>query len=427
MKNKRSLKNATIYQIYVRNHTMEGTFKALEGDLPRLKDLGVTILYLLPINPIGEASRKGALGSPYSIKDYYAINPELGTFDDYRHFLNVAHEFGFKVMLDVVLNHTSRDATLVKEHPEFYYYKDGKLANRIGEWSDIADLRLDLRPVRDYLIAMMKYWVQTGIDGFRCDVAPLIPLDFWKEVIGTCNTLNDDLIWLSESIEPEFIKYLRSLGYEGYSDPEMFQVFDVLYDYDVYPALKTYLLKDGDLKAYLRQVRTQEYIFPADYLKLHFLENHDQTRIAAIVKNDTILRNLTAWSFFQNGVGFIYAGQEMKNKTTPSLFEHQPIDLTINDQSFYDFIKKLIAIKKQPCFADVKRFDIIDHLQLDLIVAKMTTGSGACYGIFNTSKHERQVYVPMADGPFIDMISGQKIIVDHGIITLKEPLFLVAV
>ncbi|HAV20033.1 MAG TPA: alpha-amylase [Firmicutes bacterium] len=424
MHNKLLLKNETMYQIYVRNHTREGTFRALEGDLPRLKDLGVSILYLLPINPIGEESRKGTLGSPYSIKDYFAINPELGTHADFLHFLKVAHTSGFKVMIDVVLNHTSRDATLVKEHPEFYYYKDGKLANRIGEWSDIADLRLDLTEVRNYLIKMMEYWVDQGVDGFRCDVAPLIPLDFWKQVITACNNKNPNLIWLSESIEPDFIKYLRQLGYHGYSDSEMFQVFDVLYDYDVYPFLKTYLVKDGDLKAYLRQVRTQEYIYPADYLKIHFLENHDQMRIAAMVNNDVILRNLTAWSFFQNGIGFIYAGQETKNTKTPSLFDKQPIDLSITDKPFYDLIKKLIAIKKNPCFSKVRRFDIIEHLQLDLIVSKMTSDSGECFGIFNTSKHERQVYVPMEDGQYLDLISDKTITVDHGIITIKEPLFL---
>jgi len=424
MKNRSVLKNETIYQIYVRNHTKEGTFKALEGDLPRLKDLGVGILYLLPINPIGSQARKGTLGSPYSIMDYYAINPELGTLDDFRHFLHKAHDMGFRVMLDVVLNHTSRDADLVKAHPEYYYYKDGQLANRIGEWSDIADLRLDLKEVRDYLTIMMKYWVKEGVDGFRCDVAPLIPLSFWKELIAACNAINPELIWLSESIEPEFIKYLRSLKYEGHSDPEMFQAFDVLYDYDVYPFLKTYLTRDGDLKAYLRQVRTQEYIYPVDYLKIHFLENHDQARIAAIVKNDVILRNLTAWSFFQNGVGFIYAGQETKNVTTPSLFEKDLIDLTIKDQAFYDLIKKLIAVKKLPCFSHVLRFDIIEHLQLDLIVAKMVSEDGTCYGLFNTSKHERQVYVPMDDGIYRDMLSDQKITVARGILTLKEPLFL---
>lgn len=426
MKFKARLKNETIYQIYVRNHTSEGTFRALESDLPRLKDLGVSILYLLPINPIGEVERKGTLGSPYSIKDYYAINPELGTLDDFKHLVRTAHAQGLKIMLDIVLNHTSRDAELVKQHPEFYYYKNGKLSNRIGDWSDIADLRLDLEPVRAYLIQMLKYWVHLGVDGFRCDVAPLIPLEFWKRVIAECNAINENLIWLSESIEPDFIKYLRSEGYVGHSDPEMYQAFDILYDYDVYPALKTYLLKDGDLKAYLRLVRTQEYIYPHDYLKLHFLENHDQQRIAAIVKNDVVLRNLTAWSFFQNGVGFIYAGQETKNVKTPSLFDKQAIDLSIKDQSFYDFIKKLIAIKKYPCFASVRRFDIIDHLQLDLIVAKMTSDDKVIFGLFNTAKHERQVYVPMDDGIYVDLISGKNVIVDHGILTLKEPLFLKA-
>jgi glycosidase len=424
MKNKAKLKNSTFYQIYVRNHTSEGTFKALEKDLPRIKDLGVDILYLLPINPIGVLARKGTLGSPYSIVDYFAINSELGTMDDFKHLLTLAHSMGFKVMLDMVLNHTSRDAKWVKEHPEFYYYKDGKLSNRIGDWSDIADLKLDLPTVRQALIEVLVYWTNQGVDGFRCDVAPLLPLDFWKEAIKTTKKINVNLIWLSESIEPEFIKYLRSMNFQGFSDSEMYQAFDVLYDYDVYPFLKTYLQKDGDLKAYLRAVRTQEYIYPADYLKIHFLENHDQMRIASMVKNDIILRNLTAWSFFQNGVGFVYAGQEMKNAHLPSLFDKDTIDLQIKDKSFYDLVKKLILVKKNEFFSKVLRFDIIEHLQLDLIVGKLTSDKDIIYGLFNTSKNERQVYVPLEDGKYLDLLSEKEIQVINGIITLKEPLYL---
>lgn len=424
MKNKLALKNATIYQIYVRNHTVEGTFLALINDLPRIKDLGVSILYLLPIHPIGQLARKGTLGSPYSIKDYYAIDEALGSKDDFKLFLKTAHEMGFKVMMDVVLNHTSRDAVLIEEHPEFYFYKDQTLINRIGDWSDVADLNYALPEVRDYMVKMLTYWVKFGVDGFRCDVAPLLPMEFWHEVILKTSLINDHLIWLAESVEPEFIKYLREKGYDGHSDSELYQVFDILYDYDIYPSLKTYLKKDGDLKAYLRLVKTQEYIYPVDYLKIHFLENHDQDRIASIVKDETILRNLTAWSFFQNGVGFLYAGQEVQAKNRPSLFEKDPLDLTIKNQAFYKLIKRLIEVKKDPMFSEVLRFDIINHLQLDLIAAKMTVKEGELFGLFNTSKYERMVYVPLDDGTYKDFLSGKRVVVKNGILTLKDPLFL---
>ncbi|MEY3609480.1 MAG: Alpha,4-glucan:maltose-phosphate maltosyltransferase 2, partial [Bacillota bacterium] len=147
----KALRQQTIYQVFVRNHTQAGTFQALIKDLPRIQSLGVSILYLLPIHPIGVLARKGKVGSPYSIRDYYAIDEALGTEQDFKNLITEAHRIGLKVMMDIVFNHTARDARWVKEHPEYYYYKDGKLANRIGDWSDIADLDLTRQDVRKAL------------------------------------------------------------------------------------------------------------------------------------------------------------------------------------------------------------------------------------------------------------------------------------
>ena len=136
----KSLSHQVIYQVYPRNHSDAGTFAGVVADLDRIKDLGVDILYLLPIHPIGEAARKGMLGSPYSIKDYRAINPELGTIDDFKTLINEAHDRGLKVMMDLVMNHTSRDHAWIQTHPEYYYLnKDGKMGNKVGDWSDIQD------------------------------------------------------------------------------------------------------------------------------------------------------------------------------------------------------------------------------------------------------------------------------------------------
>jgi glycosidase len=420
------LKTQTIYQIYVRNHTKAGTFQALIKDLPRIAKLGAKIIYLLPIHPIGVTARKGTLGSPYSIQDYYAINPELGTLDDVQAFLKQAHQLGFKVMMDIVFNHTSRDAVWVKTHPEFYYYKDGQLANRIGDWSDIADLDLEQMKVQDALIEVLKYWTQFGFDAYRCDVAPIIPLSFWLRAKEEVAKINPQVFWLSESVHPSFIQYLRGNGFRAHADAEMYQAFDALYDYDVFEFLKDYLYKRGDLKTYLTMVNTQSYMYPGDYVKAHFLENHDVERIAKVVTNPLILRNLTAWSFFQHGMGFIYAGQEYMANQLPSLFEKDTIQLGNDQHSMFQFIQALIAVKANPLFAQARTFKIIDKpLHRDMIEATLIAPAGQLHGIFNITKETRKVYVSIADGTYLDLISHQHIIIHQGMVDINEPLILV--
>jgi glycosidase len=423
--NYQTLKNQTIYQVYVRNHTEEGTFQALIKDLPRIKELGVSILYLLPIHPIGVLARKGTLGSPYSIIDYYQINEELGREEDLKLLLKTAHHLGLKVMMDIVFNHTARDARWVKEHPEYYYYKNGQLANRVGDWSDIADLDLTRDDVQLALIDVLKYWTNFGFDGYRCDVAPLIPLSFWKKAKAIVQAINPETFWLSESVHPGFIEYLRGEGFLAHSDAEMYQVFDMLYDYDVESFFKDYLTKKGELKTYLRMVEAQGYIYPAEYVKAHFLENHDIDRIHKLVPHVLMLKHLTAWSFFQNGIGFLYAGQETLEKKLPSLFDKDTIDLTVKDKNFYQFITRLIAIKKLPYFAEVRKFSINEHpLQAHFIEATLFSPGGKLHGIFNLSKDRRDVYVQLEDGVYLDLISEKEVTVSHGILSVEEPLIL---
>ena len=422
----KSLRQQTIYQVFVRNHTKEGTFQALIKDLPRIQTLGVSVLYLLPIHPIGVLARKGKVGSPYSIRDYYAIDEALGNEKDLKALITEAHRLGLKVMMDIVFNHTARDAKWVKEHPEYYYYKDGKLANRIGDWSDIADLDLTRTDVRKALIDVLLYWTKFGFDGYRCDVAPLLPLDFWKEAKEKVSTLNSSTIWLSESVHPHFIQYLRGEGYTAHSDAEMFQVFDMLYDYDVHEFLQHYLTGKGELSTYLRMVQAQSYIYPEDYVKAHFLENHDVSRIHQTVSNLTTLKNLTAWSFFQPGIGFIYAGQETLATKLPDLFEKDPISLQIKDASFYALMTRLISIKKMAYFADARKFIINEHpLQSNLIEATLSYPKGQLVGYFNLTKDTRTIYTSLKDGSYLDLISQQSIEVKKGIITIQNPYILV--
>ena len=420
------LKQQTIYQVFVRNYSSAGTFEAVQMDLPRLKALGVTILYLLPIHPIGQLARKGSVGSPYSIQDYYAIDSSLGNEKSLKQLLNAAHQHGMKVMMDIVFNHTAHDATWVKEHPEYYYYKNGQLANRIGDWSDIADLDLTRRDVQEALMDVLMYWSKVGFDGYRCDVAPLLPLSFWQEAKAKVASQYPETFWLSESVHPHFIQSLRGEGYTAHSDAEMYQVFDMLYDYDVHEFLQQYLKGKEPLSTYLRMVQAQGYIYPADYVKAHFLENHDVSRIHQLVSNLTILKNLTAWSFFQPGIGFLYAGQEVLATKLPDLFEKDPINLEVKDPAFYAFIQGLVAMKKLPMFAEARKFIVNEHpLQAHMIEATLSSPTQTWVGYFNLIKEPRTIYTTLKDGDYLDLISQQKVKVTQGILNLKDPLILV--
>ena len=236
-----NLRSLNFYQVFLRQHTQEGTFLSLIKDLPRIKTLGMDFIYLLPIHPIGKIHRKGSVGSPYSISDYYAVNPEFGTEDDFKTLIEAAHKEGLKVMIDVVYNHTSHDAVLLSQHPEWYYRKHGKLAGKVGDWWDITDLDFSHPGLWDYLINALKKWSNLGVDGFRCDVAPVVPSDFWLKARKEIARNRPDTIWLAESIHGEFNKHIRDMGFECMSDSETFEAFDICYDYDIHADFLNYV------------------------------------------------------------------------------------------------------------------------------------------------------------------------------------------
>ena len=191
-----SLRNMTLYCIFVRN--FGGSFRAVADDLDRIAALGVDAIWLMPIHPIGTEKRKGSLGSPYAIRDYRAVNPEFGTMEDFIALCDEAHARGLKVLIDVVYNHTSPDSVLAKTHPEWFYHKaDGSFGNRIGDWTDIIDLDYAQRALRDYQIETLCFWAQY-VDGFRSDVAPLVPIDFWLAARAAVERVRPGCIWCTE-------------------------------------------------------------------------------------------------------------------------------------------------------------------------------------------------------------------------------------
>ena len=192
----KTLRGQVIYSIFPRNFSEAGTFAAIEPELDRIKALGTDIIWLMPIHPIGAVNCKGSLGSPYAIQDDREINPEYGTKADFIHLTEAIHARGMKVIIDVVYNHTSPDSWLIQHHPEWFYRKpNGDFGNKTGDWTDVKDLDYSLNhDLWDYQIETLQMWAEF-VDGFRCDVASLVPLNFWLEARQGVAKVRPDAIW----------------------------------------------------------------------------------------------------------------------------------------------------------------------------------------------------------------------------------------
>ncbi len=405
-----SCRNLVIYSVFVRCHTPEGTFEGVRRDLPRVKALGADVIWLLPIHPIGQTARKGTLGSPYAIRDYLAVNPEYGTLEDFCRLVDDIHALGMKCIIDVVYNHTSPDSVLAAEHPEWFYHRaDGSFGNRVGDWSDVIDLDYSNRGLWEYQINALKYWAGM-VDGFRCDVAPLVPLEFWLEARAEVEKVRPGCLWLAESVEPLFIESIRSQGYNCLSDTQLYEAFDLCYDYDAYPAFRDYLTGKLPLSGYAGILNRQEERYPDNYVKLRFLENHDQPRIASLLPDGAAVENWTAFSFFLKGAALVYAGEEAGCVHRPSLFEREPVDWTGPDRT--GLIRKLCAIKKHPLLSSGAYR--VETQPGDILCASYREGERQIVGVFSVSGKPSWAQAKVPDGRYENMMDGGWVEVSGG-------------
>lgn len=322
-----------IYQVFVRNYSKEGTFKSLFKDLYRIKSLGTTVLYLLPIHEIGVVNRKGTYGSPYSIKDYFSISKDLGTKEDFVELINETHRLGMKIIMDMVFNHTSHDSVLVDTHPEFYFYKNGKRGNRVGDWTDICDLETSREDVQEYLMSVIDYWVSLGVDGFRFDVASLIDINLFIKIN---EKYGKSLIMLAESIDNGFYSYLDSVNMPYFTDKQILPYFDCLYSYNYFREYISYIKGERSWKD------TEPFIKNSIGLRLNMLENQDNDRIASIITDNDRLIEIYDYIYHLNGVKFLYNGQEYGITHKPDLFEKDPIDWSCKNERVFDFWMNLV-------------------------------------------------------------------------------------
>jgi glycosidase len=291
------VKNATIYEINVRQHTPQGTFQALEKDLNRLDSLGVDILWLMPINPIGELNRKGSLGSYYSVKNYVGVNSEFGTLQDFKHFVNAAHAKGMKVILDWVANHTAWDHPWITEHPEWYTHDaNGKIVPPVADWSDVADLNFDNKELRKAMIESMKFWVkECDLDGYRCDVAMQVPTDFWDQARAEL-----------DAIKPVFMLA------EAEQKDHHLKAFDMCYGWEFLHLMNGIAKGEKapqDIDTYMEKVNKE---FPQSTIHMYFTTNHDEnTWNGTGGERYGMARNLyDVLAFTIGGMPLVYSGQE---------------------------------------------------------------------------------------------------------------------
>lgn len=406
-----SLQKEVIYSIYVRNHTQEGTFNSIVDDLDRIKDLGVDIIWFMPIHPIGVDGKKGSLGCPYSNQDYRTVNPEYGTMQDFKNLVNEIHNRDMKCIIDVVYNHTSPDSNLSKTNPEFFYRKsDGSFGNKVGDWTDVIDLDYSNKELWKYQIDTLKMWAKI-VDGFRCDVATFIPAEFWIEARKEVSSVNPSCIWLAETVHSSFNVFYRKNGMYAASDYELYSAFDMEYEYDIREAFDKYLRSEKPLSYYLEMLNFQEGVYPTNYNKLRFLENHDTPRICSYIINEHSLKNFTAMLYFLKGATLIYAGQEYENSHLPSLFEKDVIDRNTH-KNISQYMKKLSEIKHNYLDSDdfFKAYSDDEH---NIAILQRDNNINKKVGIFSLRSLSAEVSLDINDGEYTNLIDNSKVTVQN--------------
>ena len=400
-------KDAVIYQINTRQFTAEGTFAAVQEHLPRLKALGVDILWLMPIQPIGEVNRKGSLGSPYSIKDYYGVNPEFGDIDDVKDFIQAAHQQGMYVILDWVANHTAWDNHLVTEHPEWYLrdWKGDFRPTPWWDWSDIIELDYDQPGLREYMTNAMKYWVkEVGFDGFRADVAGFVPLDFW-------NNVRREL----DEIKPVFML----AEFEGRDFHA--QAFDMTYGWTWHQAVHAIAHGHADVNKLYVYYSWNERYYPANIMRMLGVTNHDQNAWEGTEFEmfGDALPAVIALSVVSEGMPMMYKGQEIGNDRRLAFFERDPLVwLDSNGQPLThengELYRRLFALKKAQSAlwnADwgARMIPVHNSAATNVLSFVRQNDESKVFAVFNLSKDTQTVSFKehLHHGAYTEYLSGE--------------------
>jgi glycosidase len=328
------VRDGVVYEIYPRAFSPQGDFNGITARLDDLKELGVTILWLMPIHPIGQEKKKGTIGSPYAVRDYYGINSDYGTKEDLKKVIAEAHRRGMKVIIDIVANHTSWDSVLMK-HPEFYKRDAKGNITYPYDWFDIAALDYRSQELRRYMTDMLKYWIRDfDLDGFRCDVAGEVPTDFWENARTELGQIKPDIVMLAEAHKAELL----------------LKAFDLDYSWPLHHALTNALQGRGAAAGIRAAWEDEVKNWPRNSLHLRFSDNHDERRAIARFGEPAALA-ASAMMFTLDGVPLLYNGMEVGDTTesgAPALFEKLPVFWSIAERrpEFPRFYKQVMALRR---------------------------------------------------------------------------------
>ncbi|MEW6195396.1 MAG: alpha-amylase family glycosyl hydrolase [Bacteroidota bacterium] len=391
-------RNATIYEVNVRQFTQEGTFNAFADHLPELKAMGIDILWFMPIHPIGVKNRKGTLGSYYSVKDYKAVNPEFGSLDDFKNVVNKAHQLGMYVIIDWVANHTSWDNVWTQTHTEFYN-KDNN-GNFISpfDWTDVIDLNYENKELWNFMTDALKYWVQEcNIDGYRCDVAAMVPLEFWKFAKPQLDAIKP-VFMLAEAHEPE-----------------LHEVFDMTYNWqlkDLFVGIAESKKNGDDLHKYFLD---EKITYPADSYRMVFTTNHDENswngtdaeRFGAFAEAFAVITGLV------RGMPLVYSGMEGGLDKRLLFFEKDPI--VWKESKYRNLYTKLFSLKHEnkALWNGIAGAEMVKVNANDPFIFSFTRekDGNKIFALFNLSRHQKNISLDDQNiaGTFTNLFSGETV------------------
>jgi cyclomaltodextrinase / maltogenic alpha-amylase / neopullulanase len=327
------MEGAVVYEIYPRDFSPEGTLNAVAAKLDQLHQLGVNVLWIMPVHPIGAVKRLGPLGSPYSPRDYYAIDPTIGTKEDFAALVDSAHKLGMRVILDMVADHTSWDSPLLAAHPEFYTHDAaGNIVSPHG-WKDVAGLNYENPALRQYMVDMFVYWLKTfKLDGFRCDAATYVPTGFWDQLRPALDTVKPDILMLAEASKPEL----------------MTKAFDLDYAWPLMATFNEVVIDGAPANSVERTWDQQTRLFPQGTVHMLISDDHDERR--AIVRyGERGALAVSALVFTLPGVPMLYNGMEVGDATpsgAPELFSKLTVDWGGQQERAYPaFYRALIQLR----------------------------------------------------------------------------------
>lgn len=367
-------KNANIYEVNLRQYSEEGTLKAFAQQLPRLKEMGVDILWFMPIHPISEKNKKGSLGSYYAISNYKEVNPEFGTLEDFKAVVDQAHELGMYVLLDWVANHTGWDHHWTETNPEFYEKNEkGELISPY-DWSDVISLDYNNMDMRAEMLSALKYWLtEADIDGYRCDVASEVPTDFWENVRSELDQIKP-VFMLAESEESDLLE----------------MAFDMNYGWEFHHIMNGVAKGEKNVQDMMTYFEKEKKNTPERAYKMYFLTNHDENSWNGTIEErlGDAEKAMAVLNFTMHDMPLIYSGQEAGNTKRLEFFEKDVIDW--KDFPMQDFYKKLISYKHDyPAFWNGQNGGEFIHMPTDhddqVIAFKRIKGDSDMMVIVNLS------------------------------------------